>query len=139
VSGHRSGSSKRRPATNSEFEIAHSAVLYQTNTSAATVGTATCKADINYRYKVNGANYSSSRIALLDLASTTGRAQNIVRRYPDKSAIRVYYNPADFSAAVLEPGSADGINFLYVVGGIFAAGGLFFLVMSLTGHVHTRP
>jgi hypothetical protein len=50
--------------------------------------------------------------------------------------VRVYYNPADCSEAVLERGSADGISFLYVVGGTFAAVGVFFLIMSLTGHVH---
>jgi Protein of unknown function (DUF3592) len=120
-----------------EGEIAHSAVLYQTDRTPTTGGTATYKADISYRYKVNGANYSSSRIALLDLASTTGRAQNIVERYPDNSRVQVYYNPSDVSDAVLEPGTPAGNSFLYFVGGLFAAGGLFFLIMSLTGHVHT--
>lgn len=94
------------------------------------------QADISYRYKVNGANYSSSGISLLDLAYTADRAQSIVGRYPEKARVRVYYNPADCSEAVLEPGSADGISFLYVVGGTFAAVGVFFLIMSLTGHVH---
>jgi Protein of unknown function (DUF3592) len=122
-----------------EGEIAHSAVLYQTDRTPTTGGTATYKADISYRYKVNGANYSSSRIALLDLASTTGRAQNIVERYPDNSRVQVYYNPSDVSESVLEPGSTAGISFLYFVGGLFAAGGLFFLIMSLTGRVHTSP
>ncbi len=119
-------------------EIAHSAVLYQTDTTATTNGTATYKADISYRYKVNGANYSSSRISLVDFASTSGRAQSIVERYPDKSTVRVYYNPANRAEAVLEPGSGSGISLLYFIGGIFAAGGLFFLAMSLTGHVHTN-
>jgi hypothetical protein len=120
-------------------EIAHSAVLYQTDTTATTNNTATYKADISYRYKVNGANFSSSRISLADFASSTGRAQSIVERYPDKSAVRVYYNPANLAEAVLEPGGAGGINLLYFIGGIFAVGGLFFLIASLTGHVHTKP
>lgn len=119
-----------------EGEVAHSAVTYQTDSSQTTGGT-TYKADVSYRYKVNGVDYSSSRIALLDLVSTTGRAQNIVERYPDNSKVEVYYNPTNVSEAVLEPGSSAGINFLYLVGGLFAAGGLFFLIMSLTGHVHT--
>jgi hypothetical protein len=119
-----------------EGEIAHSAVLYQTNTTTSTGGTATYKADIVYRYKVDGANYSSSRISMVDFASTTGRAQSIVQRYPDKSRVLVYYDPSDPSEALLEPGPAGGINVLYGVGGAFAAAGLFFLVMSLTGHVH---
>jgi hypothetical protein len=118
-----------------EGEIAHSAVLYQPDTTSTTGNTATYKADIAYRYKVNGANYSSSKISLLDLASTPGRAQSIVQRYPDQSTVQVYYNPSNPSEAALEPDNTGGINFLYVVGGIFATGGLFFLIMSLTGHV----
>ena len=123
------------PAT--EGEIAHSATIYQTDSTATSNGVSTFKADIAYRYKVNGANYSSSKVALLDLASSSsGRAQSIVQRYPDKSKVQVYYNPADPSEAILEPGSVGGINFLYLVGGIFATAGVFFLLMSLTGHVH---
>ena len=122
------------PAT--EGEIAHSATLYQTNTTATSNGVATYKADIAYRYKVDGANYSSSKVALLDLASNSARAQSIVQRYPDKAKVQVYYNPADPSEAILEPGSVGGINFLYFFGGIFATAGVFFLIMSLTGHVH---
>jgi hypothetical protein len=121
-----------------EGEIAHSAVLYQTDTTTNANGTASYKADISYRYKVNGTNYSSCRISLVDVASTSGRAQSMVGRYPDKSTVRVYYNPSNFAEAVLEPGRAGGINVLYLVGGVFAAGGLFFLIMSLTGHVHTN-
>jgi hypothetical protein len=121
-----------------EGEIAHSAVLYQTETTATTSNAGTYKADISYRYKVRGVNYSSSRISLLDFSSSTaGRAESLVRNYPDKSTVRVYYNPADSSECVLEPGGAGGINLLFALGGIFAAAGLFFLVMSLTGHLHT--
>lgn len=122
------------PAT--EGEIAHSATLYQTDSTATSNGVATFKADVAYHYKVHGANYSSSKVALLDLASSSGRAQSIVQRYPDKAKVQVYYNPADPSEAILEPGSVAGINFLYFFGGIFAAAGVFFLLMSLTGHVH---
>jgi hypothetical protein len=119
-----------------EGEIAHSAVLLQTNRTAAADSTVSYKADVSYRYKVNGVDFSSSRISLADFASTSGRAQSIVQRYPDKSTVRVYYNPSDFSDAVLEPGRTAGIKLLYLAGGIFLAGGLFFLIGSLTGHVH---
>ena len=122
------------PAT--EGEIAHSAVLIQTDTSPTNANATTYKADISYRYKVKGANYSSTRISFADFSSTSGRAQSIVQRYPDKSPVRVHYNPTNFADAVLEPGSLGGIGVLYLVGGIFAASGLLFLFMSLTGHVH---
>jgi hypothetical protein len=119
-----------------EGEIEHSGVLYNTDTSATTSNAGTYKADISYRYKVGGANYSSSRISLVDFYSTEGRAQRIVQEYPDKSTVQVYYNPSDFSEAVLEPGSAGGINLLFIIGGFFASAGLFFLIMSLTGRLH---
>ena len=122
-----------------EGEISHSAVLYQTETSSVQGAHATYKADIAYRYKVRGRNYSSARISLLDLASSPGRAEQIVNRYPDQSKVDVYYNPADPADAVLEPGVSSGLPFLYCVGGLFAVGGVFFLLMSLTGHVHTGP
>jgi hypothetical protein len=118
-------------------EIAHSAMLYQTDRTAGTGNTAAYRADVSYRYKVNGANYSSSQITLADFSSTRTRAQGIVERYPDKSTVEVYYNPANPSESVLEPGSTGGITLVYLFGAGFAAGGLFFLVMSLTGHVHT--
>ena len=51
-------------------------------------------------------------LSLLDLASTSGRAQRMVERYPDKSSVQVHYNLADPSEAVLEPGSSGGLTFL---------------------------
>ena len=63
--------------------------------------------------------------------------QTLVDRYPDNSKTDVYYNPADPSESVLEPGSSSGLTFLYVIGAAFLLFGLVFLVMSLTGHVHT--
>ncbi|RUL74560.1 DUF3592 domain-containing protein [Dyella choica] len=135
-----------------EGEIAHSAVLYQTDTSndqgdafdtqtdtSNTIrATSTYKADIVYRYKVRGKSYSSSKISFMDFASTNNRAQSVVNRYPDNSTVQVYYNPANPADAVLEPGDASGITLLYAIGSLFAVAGLFFLLMSLTGHVHVH-
>jgi hypothetical protein len=121
-------------------EIAHSAVLYQSETSPGQGSSNTFKADISYRYKVAGRSYSSSKIALLDVASSSSRrADDLVGRYPDKSKVEVYYDPANPGEAVLEPGASSALTFLYVIGGLFALAGLFFLLMSLTGHVHTSP
>jgi hypothetical protein len=61
-----------------EGEIAHSAVLLQRDTSASQSPVATYKADIVYRYEVNGRSYSSSRIALVDLASSSARAHLVM-------------------------------------------------------------
>jgi hypothetical protein len=121
-----------------EGQITHSAVLYKTGATATTTNAGTYKADVSYRYQVKGATFSSSQISLLDFSSSSaGRAETIARDYPDGAAVRVYYNPSRPSEAVLEPGVAGGIKLLYAIGAIFAVGGAFFLIMSLSGHVHT--
>ena len=117
-------------------EIAHSAVLYNSDATTSN-NQPSFKADISYRYKVKSLNYSSSKISVLDYSSTWKRAQRLVQDYPDKSTVRVYYNPSNFSDAVLEPGEVGGVNVLFAVGAIFAASGFFFLIMSLSGRVHT--
>jgi len=118
--------------------IAHAAVLYQRR-GAGDDESATYKADISYRYKVNGIDYSSARIAIVDFSASQARAQNVVARYPDGATVQVYYNPADHADAVLEPGSGAGNRLLYLIGAVFAVGGGFLLVMSLLGRVHTVP
>ena len=122
-----------------EGEIAHSALLFRSSANASTDNTPMYKADVSYRYKVKGVDYSSSRISLMDMSSTGGRAQGIVERYPSGSMVPVYYNPSDPSDAVLEPGGAAGIGVLKLIGAIFALAGFVFLVGSLTGHVRTGP
>jgi len=117
--------------------ISHSAVLQQMGQTSSSTNAANYKADVTYRYKVQGRDYSSERITLADFSSSGGRAQGIVDRYPDGAPVTVYYNPVDPSDAVLERGSTSGIAVLCVIGGIFAAAGLLFLVGSLTGRVHT--
>lgn len=120
-----------------EGVISHSAVLLSTQQTSSSTNAAVYKADVAYRYKLKGRDYSSSRITLMDYSSTGGRAEAIVARYPDGAAVSVYYDPADPSDSVLEPGSTGGITLLDLIGWAFAAGGLFFLYMSVTGRVHT--
>jgi hypothetical protein len=119
--------------------ISHSAVLMQTQRDSSSASSTSYKADVTYRYKVRGRDYSSERITLADISSGAGRAQGIVNRYPDGAPITVYYNPVDPSDAVLERGGASGIRILYIVGGVFAAAGVLFLFGSVTGPVHTGP
>ena len=123
-----------------EGVIAHSAVLLerQARTSASDSATFTHKADVFYRYKVKGTDYSCSAISLMDFSSTAARAETIVSRYPDNAKVAVYYNPSDPSEAVLEPGYTGGLTLLFAIGWGFAAAGVLFLLLSLTGHVHMR-
>jgi hypothetical protein len=62
---------------------------------------------IVYTYEVQGSQYRGR--ALNPAAEAAGGgdknwAQQIVNRYPLKSAVKVYYNPADPNDAILEPG-----------------------------------
>jgi hypothetical protein len=116
--------------------ISHSAVLLQMQQAANSTNTATYKADLAYRYKVHGREFSCGRVTFIDFSSTTARAQGLVNQYPNGAAVTVYFNPRNPADAVLEPGGASGILVLYIVGGFFAAAGLMFLVGSVTGHVH---
>ena len=120
-----------------EGVISHSAVLLQTQQTSSSTDAAMYKADVAYRYKVQGRDYSSGRITFADFSSSGGRAQGIVNRYPDGAPVTVYYNPVDPSDAVLERGGTSGIGVLYLIGGIFAVAGVVFLFGSLTGRVHT--
>ena len=120
-----------------EGVIAHSAVLQQMQQTSSSTNAATYKADVVYRYKVQGRDYSSERLTLADFSSTAGRAQSIVDRYVDGAPVTVYYNPVDPSDAVLERGGTSGIVVQYIIGGVFAAAGLLFLLGSVTGRVHT--
>ena len=120
-----------------EGVISHSAVLLQTQQTSGSNNAVTYKADVAYRYKVRGRDYSSARITLADFSSSGGRAQGIVNRYPDGAPVTVYYNPVDPSDAVLERGGTAGIGVLYIIGGVFAVAGVLFLFGSVTGRVHT--
>ena len=120
-----------------EGVISHSAMLFRTEQTSNSNNAAMYKADVAYRFKVNGRDYSSSQISLMDYSSTAARAGDIVARYPDGASVTVYYNPADPSDSVLEPGATRGISLLALIGGVFAVAGVFFLFMSLTGRVHT--
>ena len=123
-----------------EGVISHSAVLTQMRQASGTSSSPpTYKADVAYRYKVQGRDYSSERISLMDISSTAGHAQGIVDRYPDGASVTVYYNPGDPSDALLERGTTGGIGVLYMAGAAFAGAGLLFLFASLTGHIHTGP
>jgi hypothetical protein len=87
-------------------------VLRQMQQTSGSTNTATHKADVAYRYKVRGRDYSSGVITLADISSSAGRAQGIVRRYPDGAPVTVYYNPVDPSDALLERGGTGGIGVL---------------------------
>jgi len=123
------------PAT--EGVISHAAVLFRTRDSAQANNAADYRADIAYRFKVKGRDYTSSQITLMDYSSSSSaNAEGIVTRYPDGSTVKVFYNPQDPSESVLEPGPTRGILILQLIGGLFAVAGAFIFIMGLSGRVH---
>lgn len=79
-------------------------------------------AEVTYRYRLNGREYQGDRIGFgFELSDRLDSAEAIVARYPAGSSILVYYDPADPSQSVLEPGATAG-NKLLVMAGAGAAG-----------------
>lgn len=67
--------------------------------------TTTYEALIQYRYSVSGQEYHGSRRTFSDVrTSSRSRTEKVLERYPPGGSVRVYYDPADPSTSVLEPG-----------------------------------
>lgn len=72
--------------------------------------------EIEYRYRAEGRDYVSSRIAFgTDDYSSQSAAQQRLDRYPMRSPVKVYCDPADPSFAVLKPGRNDEMELLYMM------------------------
>ena len=120
-----------------EGVVERSAVVQRTRTTADADDSDVYTADVAYRYRVQGRDYSATRITMMDYSSSAARhAQDIVAQYPAGAPVRVYHHPADPSDAVLEPGGTRGIPILGLIGWAFALAGLLFLYASLTGRFH---
>lgn len=63
------------------------------------------KANITYRYAVNGIEYTSDNIAFIGLLYMSSKvAEFQSSQFPEKSNATVYYNPDNHSESVLIPG-----------------------------------
>lgn len=87
--------------------------------------------NILYEYSVDGARYTSKKVAVVGMTSRDQKdIKPILRRYKEGSSVTVYYNPEDPKSAILEPGVTWrtymplglGILFFMVGGGMGAAG-----------------
>ncbi|MCX7429306.1 MAG: DUF3592 domain-containing protein [Planctomycetia bacterium] len=91
----------------------------------------TFQARIQYRYQVNGRRYSGSRV---QFANTRGggesAAQSLVQQYPAHSTQKVFFDPADPSSSVLEPGSTSLGLILLSVGPLLAVGFALFFIQA---------
>ena len=81
------------------------------------------RANVVYRYQVNGNTYRSSRLAASrwsiasNIGALTGGAD---KKYPPGRPVEVFFNPANPAEAVLEP-RAKGAGFLYAAGFLLLA------------------
>ena len=87
------------------------------------------RADVQYRYEVDGGGFVGTRVSFHDIASSDpGPAHETVARYPADSVLTVYYDPEDPTRSVLEPGPAGGSSHFFMLGGGF----LFVSIFGLT-------
>jgi hypothetical protein len=89
--------------------------------------------EVEYAYTVNGVQYVSKKITLINTSSNYSNAEKVIEKYPRESLVTVYYNPMNPAEAVLELGISSGIYVVLGVGGFFALFGLLILIGSLAG------
>lgn len=98
------------------------------------------QARVRYIYTVNGQEHQAERVSFrqgLPLAGPRGAlAREEAARYSPEQPVAVYYDPADPSRAVLEPGADHAAMILLGVGGLFFVIGL---MMGIVGLVLPFP
>lgn len=96
---------------------------YQSRDEDGSLST-TYGATIQYSYEVGGTTFQSNRRTFTEVkTSSRRRVAQILERYPQGSAVSVYYDPNDPSNCVLETGVGwSGYLFLALGGIIFLAG-----------------
>lgn len=81
--------------------------------------------EVQYEYQVEGVTYEGDRIQFGSSRERSRfRAQDVVDRYPITSEVTVYYDPANPSKSVLEPGADLGLTLMPWGGLIFLIGGI---------------
>ncbi len=75
----------------------------------------TYTAQIMYSYTVSGQNFAGIRISDGPMSGTRRQTQPIVDRYPAGATVKVYYDPANPSEAVLEKGISGHTFYITIV------------------------
>jgi len=90
-------------------------------------------AKVRYEYEVEGRKYSSERISIGQYGTGGGgHAKAEAAKYPVGAIVKVFYDPADPSQAVLEPGGALFLAiFLLFFGVIMLPLGLLMLLAGI--------
>ena len=93
---------------------------------------------IRYEYNANGQHYESKEISFggINGTSSTDFAEGIVARFAAGSSVRVFYNPAKPSEAVLEHSGAGCNMVLLLLFSVIELGLIVLLVAGLTGKLN---
>ena len=68
-------------------------------------GHTSTQTDYQYSYKIQGTEYTSSRVTMSDkVVKTTGSLSKILKSIKEGQNVKVYYNPKDPSFSVLQRG-----------------------------------
>lgn len=102
-----------------------------TVTSSEVAGAMKYYPSVSYTYIVDSTVYNSNRISNMNF-NTKNRsvAEEVLKKYPLGSEIKVYYNSADPSKALLEPG-INTVNILLLAFGITILAIPVFLVLFM--------
>lgn len=81
------------------------------------------EAAVGYEYEVNGEKYRSYKWSYFNIHSRRRYARDIISRYPKGSKVRVYYDPAHPSRAIIDhsfPHNELLVNLLIVAAVVFS-------------------
>lgn len=101
--------------------------------SSEVIGSSRYVPKIVYTYNVDTNAYSSEKIRFKDMAQYKKRedAQQVVQKYTVNTKVKVYYNPAKFDEAILEPGIKGEHIFMFLIGLIIFFGPLIGLIYTI--------
>lgn len=100
-------------------------IIQSTLSRTASKGGARYRPVVEYRYQAGGTVQTGSRIFFGETNfSIESEARAYLERYPAGKEVKVYHHPSDYAQSVLEPGAAQEITSLWVIGGICLTLGL---------------
>lgn len=119
-----SSKSKRWPTA--PGHVTGSGIVRQSSSSSRSTGSGpitnnyTYKAEIVYKYDVEGETYVNNQVRMSDISSSNQRAAETTKaRYPVGAEVTVYYDPNNTERSVLEPGGSGGAWLPILVGAGF--------------------
>ncbi|MCH8474337.1 MAG: DUF3592 domain-containing protein [Opitutales bacterium] len=108
-----------------EGQVLSSKIVESRSSSSSGGSSTSYRADVTYRYTVDGSSYTGDRIQASSVSSSNhSRARAMTRKYPEGKTVEVFYNPDRPYRSLLEPGKSLGALLTSGFGGLFATFGL---------------